>query len=300
MSGEIARIEVQESRPMTLPEMKEQMRVLDELLKHVMKKDVHYGTIPGTKKPTLYKPGAEKITASFRLVPRSIVEDLSGPDFFRYRVRVELTNREGVPLGEGIGECSTLEEKYMWRAAVCEEEFAATGEDRKRVKYAKGQGGSHYTVKQIRTNAADIANTVLKMADKRAYIAVVLKVTAASDVFDQDLEDLPAEVRDGIVGDGKEPLKAPQEKKPEPEKPESELRAELHSMCEVIGNVSGLKPEEILYSLTVNKEGKYGESDFAAIKFTTPKKGGGEWSPLKAVHSKAKEQFDKATKETAA
>lgn len=303
MGSEVARIEVQESRPMSLLEMKEQMRVLDELLKHVMKKDVHYGTIPGTKKPTLYKPGAEKITASFRLVPRSIVEDLSGPDFFRYRVRVELTNREGVPLGEGIGECSTLEEKYMWRAAVCDEEFAATGEDRKRVKYAKGQGGSVYTVKQIRTNAADIANTVLKMADKRAYIAVVLKTTAASDVFDQDLEDLPPEVRDGVIGEQKEPLKAPQEKKAatsEPEKPEAELRAELESMCKVLGEVGGLKPEEILYSLTVNKEGKYGESDFAAIKFTMPKKSGGEWSPLKAIHSKAKEQFDKATKEPAA
>lgn len=213
MSEELARIEHQEHRPMTLPEMKEQMRVLDELLKHVMKKDVHYGTIPGTKKPTLYKPGAEKITASFRLVPRSTVEDLSGPDFFRYRVRVELFNREGVSLGEGVGECSTLEEKYMWRAAVCKEEFDATPEDHKRVKYAKGQGGSHYTVQQIRTNAADIANTVLKMADKRAYIAVVLKTTAASDVFDQDLEDLPPEVRDGVIGEQKEPLKAPQEKK---------------------------------------------------------------------------------------
>ena len=69
-------------------------------------------------------------------------------------------------------------------------------------------------------------------------------------------------------------------------------------MCEVIGKVNGLKPEEILYSLTVNKEGKYGESDFAAIKFSMSKKGGGEWSPLKAFHSKAKEQFDKATKES--
>jgi len=302
MSGEVARIEVQESRPMSLPEMKEQVRILDELLKHIMIKDTHYGTIPGTQKPTLYKPGAEKITASFRLVPRSIVEDLSGPDFFRYRVRVELYNRDGVILGEGVGECSTLEEKYMWRAAVCDEEFAATGEDRKRVKYAKGQGGSHYTVKQIRTNAADIANTVLKMADKRAYIAVVLKATAASDVFDQDLEDLPPEVRDGIVGDGKESVKPPQEKAKETaaEKPEAELRSELEAMCKVLGEVNGLKPEEILYSITVNKEGKFGESDFAAIKFSMPKKGGGEWSPLKAVHSKAKEQFDKATKESAA
>lgn len=104
----------------------------------------------------------------------------------------------------------------------------------------------------------------------------------------------------GKVEYKKDGLKAPQEKgaaSTEPEKPEAELRAELHSMCEVIGNVSGLKPGEILYSLTVNKEGKFGEQDFAAIKFSMPKKGGEEWSPLKAVHSKAKEQFDKVTKE---
>jgi hypothetical protein len=107
----------------------------------------------------------------------------------------------------------------------------------------------------------------------------------------------------GKVEYKKDGVKAPQEKgatSSEPEKPEAELRAELVSMCEVIGKVDGLKPEEILYSLTVNKEGKFGESDFAAIKFSMPKKTGGEWSPLKAVHSKAKEQFDKATKENAA
>lgn len=97
-------------------------------------------------------------------------------------------------------------------------------------------------------------------------------------------------------------MKPPQEKgvgSSEPEKPEAELRSELESMCKVLGEVNGLKPEEILYSLTVNKEGKYGESDFSTIKFSMPKKGGGEWSPLKAVHSKAKDQFDKATKEAA-
>lgn len=97
-------------------------------------------------------------------------------------------------------------------------------------------------------------------------------------------------------------VKPPQEKgaSSEPEKPEAELRSELAAMCKVIGDIGGLKPEEILYSLTVNKDGKFGESDFAAIKFSMPKKSGGDWSPLKAVHSKAKEQFDKTTKETAA
>jgi len=121
----------------------------------------------------------------------------------------------------------------------------------------------------------------------------------------EDLEKFAGIKQGDVLGKveyKKDGLKKPQEKtaaSSEPEKPEAELRAELVSMCEVIGKVNGLKPEEILYSLTVNKDGKYGESDFAAIKFTMPKKGGGEWSPLKAFHSKAKEQFDKVTKEAA-
>jgi hypothetical protein len=119
----------------------------------------------------------------------------------------------------------------------------------------------------------------------------------------EDLEKFAGIKQGDVLGKveyKKDGVKAPQEKGAVSSKPEAELRAELMSMCEVLGKVNGLKPEEILYSLTVNKEGKYGESDFAAIKFTMPTKGGGEWSPLKAFHSKAKEQFDKATKESAA
>ncbi len=128
----------------------------------------------------------------------------------------------------------------------------------------------------------------------------------------EDLEKFAGIKQGDVLGKveyKKDGLKKPQEKgtagtsasaSSEAEKPEAELRAELLSMCEVIGKVNGLKPEEILYSLTTNKEGKFGESDFAAIKFAMPKKSGGEWSPLKAVHSKAKEQFDKATKDGAA
>ena len=63
-----------------------------------------------------------------------------------------------------------------------------TPEDRKRIKYGK------YTAKQVRTEPADLANTVLKMACKRAQLAMTLNVTAASDIFSQDLDDLPPEL----------------------------------------------------------------------------------------------------------
>ncbi len=38
---------------------------------------------------------------------------------------------------------------------------------------------------------ADQYNTVLKMANKRSLIAAVLNVTGASDIFTQDIEDMP-------------------------------------------------------------------------------------------------------------
>ncbi|MDA8121390.1 MAG: hypothetical protein M0Z38_02340 [Deltaproteobacteria bacterium] len=202
---------------MSLPEMKEQVRIIGELLKHIMIKDVHYGTIPGTQKPTLYKPGSEKILSTFRIAadPREMITDLSTDDEVRYRVGVAGTAQlTGVFLGAGIGECSSDEEKYKWRKPVCNEEFDEAPIDRRREVW-KRYDGKPVKIKQIRTHPRDVANTVLKMAKKRAQIDMTLTVTAASDVFDQDLEDMSPEIREGITGEKKESMKPPQEKKPE-------------------------------------------------------------------------------------
>ena len=96
---------------------------------------------------------------------------------------------DGSVVGYGVGEASSDEDKYAWRAAVCREEFEATPEMDRRVRYKRGRGGSHYTVAQVRTSASDIANTVLKMAKKRALVDLALTATAASQLFTQDLED---------------------------------------------------------------------------------------------------------------
>jgi len=40
-------------------------------------------------------------------------------------------------------------------------------------------------------NPADYYNTVVKMGKKRAFVDATLTVTAASDIFSQDLEDMP-------------------------------------------------------------------------------------------------------------
>jgi len=157
-----------------------------------MKRETHYGTIPGTQKPTLYKPGAEVLCVTFRVAQEYRIEDLSGPGVARYRVTcVGRHQMTGVALGEGVGECSSSEEKYKWRGVICKAELDATPENLRRKKYYKNGN----TADQIRTEPADLANTILKMACKRAMIAMTLNVTAASDIFTQDIEDLPEELR---------------------------------------------------------------------------------------------------------
>lgn len=187
------------NQPLTVAEIRANVNLIQEVMKSVMKKDVHFGTIPGTQKPTLYKAGSEKILSTFRIAVELEVEDLSVYDSFRYRVKARGVLPSGEVVGCGIGECSTDEEKYRWRSAVNDREWDATPEDRKRVKYSKPNNwNKDGETKQIRTNPADLANTVLKMAKKRAQIDLTLTATAASDVFEQDIEDLPEEYRDGM------------------------------------------------------------------------------------------------------
>lgn len=185
-------------RPLTATQVRAQVNLIQEVMKSVMQKDQHYGVIPGAgNKPTLLKPGAEKLMLTFRLSPDPIVEDLSSADERRYRITCRINDRDGHFLGSGLGEASSNEEKYKWRAAVCKEEFQETPEDRRRTKWRKGYQGSGATkTEQVRMEPADIANTILKMAKKRSLVDAALTVTAASDIFTQDLEELPKEYLD--------------------------------------------------------------------------------------------------------
>ena len=202
MNTEIERAQVVESQMMSVGAVVDQVRRMQEIMKEVMIKDVHYGIIPGTPKPTLYKAGAEKILMTFQLsVGEPMIEDLSDDDHVRYRIIAPIVNRHtGVIMGHGVGEASSEEEKYQWRKPVCDEEFDETDMDRRREvwkKFWNKQQRKYETkkIKQVRTNPPDQANTILKMSKKRSLTDATLTVTAASDIFDQDLDDLPPEQR---------------------------------------------------------------------------------------------------------
>lgn len=197
-------------------QIRSQVNLIQEVMASVMKKDTHYGKIPGTTKNTLYKAGAEVLLTTFRIAVEPDVEDLSTSDEIRYRIHARgIHQSTGVVVGIGVGECSSNEEKYKWVAAVCQEQFEATDVDRRRIAYKKKKypEKGHYTVDQIRAEPADIANTILKMAKKRAQIDLCLTATAASDIFTQDIEDLTDGLRNNIADDNRDiEVKQPQSK----------------------------------------------------------------------------------------
>lgn len=151
--------------------VREQVNQIQYLMKSVLKSGTHFGVIKGTDKPTLLQPGAEKIAYMFKLVPSYKVDrEHLGNGHREYTVECTLTSRDtGEVMGLGVGECSTMESKYRYR-------WDGYGKSRKRVE---------------NPDIADVWNTCLKMAKKRAFVDAVKSTTAASDVFTQDIEDMP-------------------------------------------------------------------------------------------------------------
>lgn len=197
------------SSEMSVSQVLHQVELVQEVMRRVMKKDEHYGVIPGTDKPTLYKAGAEKLSVTFRVGPHYEVKAIDlGSHHREYRVVCSLIKHgENKSCGQGVGSCSTMESKYRYRST---KKLIDTGEHlpgdykKRKAEYAK-QGffakkddetqrwmwcKSEGKEKVENPDIADTYNTCLKMAKKRAYVDAVLSYTAASDIFCQDLEDI--------------------------------------------------------------------------------------------------------------
>lgn len=155
----------QQLMPVTVDEAVAQVVYMQKLMAGVMREGEHFGKIPGCgPKPALLKAGAEKLATCFRLDPSFEIQTERFENGHReYTVTCILhTGNPPRRLGSGIGCCSTMEKKYR------------------------------YVSNRERSDIADVYNTVLKMAKKRAMVDAVLTVTAASDIFTQDIEDYGA------------------------------------------------------------------------------------------------------------
>ena len=201
---------------MSVSELVGQVATIQQAMGAVMRQDEHYGIIPGVQKPSLWKPGAEKLCLLFRLAPRYTTQKEFGDGgHLTVTAECDLTHiTSGAFCGSGQGMCSTHESKYAWRKGshgcpVCGESAIIEGKEEYGGGWLcwrklggcgskwpdnspEGQGFAKAVDRVPNEDLPDVWNTVLKMATKRALVAAVLNVTAASDIFTQDIEDLPA------------------------------------------------------------------------------------------------------------
>lgn len=178
---------------------------LIDFTKQLMVKGQDYGTVPGIKKPTLFKPGAEKLTTLFGLSPTFEVIDKEldwtgknhdGEPFFYFQYRCSLS-RGDLLVGQGIGNCSSWEKKYRYRT-----EWTA---------------GKKQQI--LNPDPAELVNTIDKMAQKRALVAATLIAVNASEFFTQDVEDYSDIIDGEYEAQPPQPSangQSPQAPKPEP------------------------------------------------------------------------------------
>lgn len=87
----------------------------------ILRAGVDFGIVPGSAKPSLLKPGAERLCAALGLDPRfetlTAIEDWHAAEpLFFYRIICRLIHIEsGLEVATGIGSCNSREAKYRWR-----------------------------------------------------------------------------------------------------------------------------------------------------------------------------------------
>jgi len=158
------------------------------IVQKTLKQNHDFGVIPGTPKPTLLKPGAEKIlmllglTSEYDILEK--VEDYE-KEIFAYTVKCVLT-KGGHKVTEGLGSCNSKEDKYRWRWVY--ENDLPPGADKESLKKKVYGDTTKYRIEN--DDICSQANTILKMAKKRAQIDATLTVAALSEIFTQDIEDM--------------------------------------------------------------------------------------------------------------
>lgn len=194
-------------------EIADRIKELQAFVEKYLQEGEDYGTIPGTQKPTLFKPGAEKLCDVYGFQRKFEVSErveMWDKPLFHYEVRADLVSmRTGLLIAQGFGSANSMEARYRWRdvnrkCPECQKETIIKG----KADYGGGwlcwkkKGGCGATFSEKATAIIDqtvgkvenddvytLVNTLLKMAKKRALVDAVLSATRSSGIFTQDVED---------------------------------------------------------------------------------------------------------------
>ena len=215
--GKTLALKKEEQRPqheLSAEDLANQARKVLAIKETIMKPGVHFGTIPGCKKPSLLKPGAEKLCTAFMLQPEFETTCRDDPNRTINWEKYDYNTKRKIP-GSTTG--------YIDYDSSCTLVHIPTGE-----VWARKVSGScnNFESKYRGMNPYDVKNTLAKMSEKRALVAAVLIGTALSDLFTQDIEDMPYLVNGGASAPEPSTSKKPNTK-PKPEsKPKSKPQAQ--------------------------------------------------------------------------
>ena len=128
-----------------------------------LERDVDFGVIPGTKSPSLYKSGAEKVCMAYGLLQHFTTES-----------KIEQYDKSGC---------------FFYYLVKCE--LVKIANDGKEYIFTTGYGSSNTAERRNGKNAntPEAINACIKMAEKRALVAAALHISGLSDMFTQDIED---------------------------------------------------------------------------------------------------------------
>lgn len=199
-----------------MEEAKAKFEQVREFTAKCLTKGIDYGAVPGVKKPSLLKPGAEKLGTLFGLTPRfqliDCVKNWNGegnPDnepFFYFEYKCELY-RGGEYVSSCDASCNSWEKKYRYRKGEmvcpnCGKELRKSKDKNEYYCWAK-KGGcgatfatndpsitSQKTGEFKNFDTAEQVNTFQKMAQKRAYVGAILIACNLSEYYTQDIEDM--------------------------------------------------------------------------------------------------------------
>lgn len=171
-----------ETTTATLSDVSTAFADFKDFIKNELKDGIDFGQIPNVKIPCLFKAGGEKIqmllglTPQYKLLSRAFIPNQSSRrksfnattkkydeieiirNYYSWEWACELW-KGGVKIAEGVGMANTEEEKYVTQYE----------------RHGKSPDG--------------LANTVMKIAKKRAFMDAIIAVSGISDMFTQDLED---------------------------------------------------------------------------------------------------------------
>lgn len=183
--------------PQSVNQVTSHIDLIQNVVEQVMVRDVHYGIIPGTTKLSLLKAGAEILLTTFQIAIIPVVLDKSGKDEARYLVTCKGVHMQsGRVIGEGIGECTSFEEKHYWKKCS-QREYDRTAEDYRRIKYSHWYENGNLIERedlQVRNGTHhDKVNTVLKIAKKRAMVDLAHSCLALGNLFASKDGELPTQ-----------------------------------------------------------------------------------------------------------